>query len=285
MHELTWFPFSILATILFGVAMAFYKFPAAKAYSRSLTAFGALFVPAILSLIFFYSYLPLTTSGMLWLALLWGISFPIIMLLQMYALNHVDTNVLFPITSTTSLMITVLIGIFAFGERVTFIQGLGIALAIFTVFQFIYRRGKLQFKPLMFGVGSGIIFLSAFNKVLQKIVADNIDIHAFQIYQYIFATIVMFFIILIEHRKKWKLSLFFGALKIGVPIGIFSFFGGYSLYLALTKGLFSLIISIHSLYIFVTALTAYFLFHEKITIKKIFLIMLAVISIIFMRMG
>jgi len=285
MLTLSWFPFSILATLLFGVALVFYKYPSAKKYSRFSTAFWSLLVSAVLSLVFFFSYLPLTTNGMLWLAFLWGISFPIIMLLQMYALEHVDTNVLFPVTTTASLVVTVLVGIFAFSEYVTLLQGAGILLAVITVFLFLYKRGKSQFAPLVLGVGSAIIFVSAFNKVLQKIVADNFDIHAFQIYQYLFATFIALLVLFFVHKKDSKKELLSGGFKIGIPIGLFSFFGGYALFIALTKGPFPLITSIHSLYIFATAITAYFLFRESITTRKILLMVLAVVAVLLIRLG
>ncbi len=283
--QLSWFPFSIAATLLFGVAMAFYKFPSAKNHNRFVTTFWSLAIPAILALIFFHQYLSSSTFDMLWVALIWGVTFTCIVLLQMYALSHVDTSVLFPITTTSSLIITVLIGIFFFGEHISIIQTLGVILAIIAIFLFLYNGRKFQYSSLIVGVGSGIVFISAFNKVLQKIVSDKFDIHAFQIYQYLFASIFALLIYLIIHRRDWKTHIFSGGLKIGSLIGIFSFFGGYSFYIALTKGSFPLITAIHSLYILVTALTAYFLFQEKITTKKILLLLVAVLAVILIRVG
>ena len=283
--EFSWFPYSLAATVLFGVAMAFYKLPSAKNHNRFVATFWSLVIPTILAFLFFHSYLSLSTPTMMWTALLWGITFTCIVLLQMYALHHVDTNVLFPITGTASLIITVLIGIFFFGEHISFIQTLGVILAIVTIFLFLYKGGKLQYSQLLIGVGSGIVFISAFNKVLQKIVADKFDIHAFQIYQYLFAAIFSLLIYLILHRRDWKTRIFSGGLGIGSLIGVFSFFGGYSLYVALTKGPFSLITSIHSLYILVTALVAYFLFQEQLTVKKTFLLFFAIIAVVLIRIG
>lgn len=283
--ELTWFPFSIGATLLFGVAMAFYKLPSVKNHNRFVTTFWSLVIPAVLAFVFFYSYLPLSTPAMMWTALLWGVTFTCIVLLQMYALSHVDTNVLFPITTTASLIITVLVGIFFFREHITALQVFGIILAVATIFLFLYKGGKIQYSWLLIGVGSGIVFISAFNKVLQKIVADNFDIRAFQIYQYLFAALFAFVLYLITHRRDWKSHIFSDGFGIGSLIGVFNFFGGYSLYVALTKGPFPLITSVHSLYILVTALTAYFLFREQLTAKKIFLLLLAIVSVILIRIG
>ncbi|MDO8566086.1 MAG: DMT family transporter [Candidatus Moranbacteria bacterium] len=283
--EFSWFPFSLVATLFFGVAMAFYKLPSAKNHNRFVVTFWSMTIPTVLAFAFFHSYLFLSTGEMVGTALLWGVTFACIVLLQMYALHHIDTNVLFPITTTASLIITVLIGILFFGEHISSIQTLGVILAIVTILLFLYKGGKLQYSRLLIGVGSGIVFISAFNKVLQKIVADRFDIHAFQIYQYLFAAIFSLLVYLILHRRDWKTHIFSGGLGIGSLIGVFSFFGGYSLYLALTKGPFSLITSIHSLYILITALTAYFLFQEKLTLKKILLLFLAIVAVVLIRIG
>ena len=143
----------------------------------------------------------------------------------------------------------------------------------------------MQYSRLLIGVGSGIIFISAFNKVLQKVVAGKFDIHVFQIYQYLFAAIFALLIYLILHRRDWKTHIFSGGLGVGSLIGVFSFFGGYAFYIALTKGPFPLVTSVHSLYILITALTAYFLFKEQLTMKKIFLLLLAIAAVVLIRIG
>lgn len=285
MDGLSWFPFSIAATVIFGVAMALYKLPSTKNHDRFATTFWSLLVPALLSLLFFHSYLPLGTPAMMLTALLWGVTFTCIVLLQMYALKHVDTNALFPITTTASLIVTILIGIFAFHEFISPLQVGGVLLAITTIFLFVYKGSKLQYSSLVLSVGSGIILISAFNKVVQKIVADSFDIHVFQIYQYLFAAIFALIVYLFVHRRNWKQHIVSGSFGVGSLIGVLSFFGGLSLYIALTKGPFSLVTSIHSLYTLVTALTAYFLFKEQLTAKKIFLLLLAIVAVVLIRIG
>src|SRR3989344_3797112 len=229
--SLSWFPFSLAATLLFGFSLAFYKLPSARNHNRFVATFWSLAVHMVLAFVFFHSYLSFATPALLWTAFLWGITFTSIVLLQMYALSHVDTNVLFPITTTLSLIITVLVGVFFFREYTTLIQTLGIVLAVVTIFLFLYKKGgKLNYSWLLIGVGSGIALISAFQKVLQKIVADNFDIRAFQIYQYIFGALFAFLLYLVFHRRDWKNHIFSGGLGIGGLIGVFGFFGGYSLY-------------------------------------------------------
>lgn len=281
----TWFPFSLLATLCFGVGMALYKLPAARNHNRFVATLWSLVVPAALSLLFFSSYLPLTTPGMLVAALVWGSTFTGLVLLQMYALNHVDTNVLFPLTTTASLIITVLVGVFWFQEPVSVLQTVGVILAVFTIFLFVYKGGVPQYSRLVVAVGGGIVLISAFNKILQKVVAGEFDIHAFQVYQYSFGALVALGVYLALHRHDWRRHIFSGGLGIGSAIGVFSFFGGYALYSALVRGPFPLITSIHSLYILITALTAFILFREQLTAKKIVLLLLAIISVILIRVG
>ena len=285
MENLSWFPFSILATTLLGVTMAFYKLPSAQNHSKSATAFWAFFTSAILSLLFFFSYIPLTSKKMIIIALLWGGGYALLVLLQMYALNHIDTNALFPVTASGGLVATAGIGVFIFNEYLTLPQVFGIFLAVITIFLFMYKGKKIQYTPLIILVGTGIIFISTFNKTLHKVAADGFDIHSFQIYQYAFAALAALLLSFVFHRRDLKKHIFSKSMKAGALIGVFAFGGGYAWLIALTKGPFPLVASVHSLYIFITAITGYFLFKEQISKRKALLLILAIISILFIRLG
>jgi glucose uptake protein GlcU len=283
----SWFPISLLATLLLGVAMAFYKLPSAKNISRFSTGFWLVFTDFILAMILFFPYLNLTNTYTVLAGLAWGVGFTSLMLLQMFVLQHVETNVLFPLISPASLTMSILVGLLFFQENISFIQGLGIILVIGVVFSYLYKKGKLVVSSIVLSAGGGILFFSVFNKVLLKLVADNVDIRTFQIFQYLFATIVAFIALIIYHRKDkdWLGHIFGNGMKIGFLIGLISFFGGYALLTALTKGPFTLVISIHSLYIFVTAVTGYVLFKEQLTRRKTLLILVSIIAILLIRLG
>lgn len=283
--SISWFWFSISATIFFGISMVFYKTPSFNGHSRSATSFWSFFVPFLLSLIFFFKYLPNTSSGMLILALLWGFSFACLVSFQMYALSHVDTNVLFPINTTASLVFSVLLGLLIFGGSLSILQVIGILLVILIVFCFVYKKGKFQYSPLVLKLFSAMLVFGVFNKLLQKFVADSFDIHAYLIYQYMFAVIFSLIIFFFLEKGDWKKLFTIASAKNGFLIGIFSFLGGYALLIALAKGPFALITSIHSLYIIITAILASFLFKEKLTLLKIILILLAILAIILIKIG
>jgi len=240
----------------------------------------------ILSLFFFSNYLSQGDGKILAWAALWGASFAGLSLLQMYALHHVDTSTLFPITSTLSLIITILIGFLFFAHNVALLQIVGILFAIVSVFLFLYKKGRLEYSRHILTVGLTIVFLSAFNKVIQKIVVDGFDIRAFQIYQYLFAMLFSLIVYFIS-QKSIKINQLFERrqMTLGALIGILGFFGAYALLIALTKGPFALVFSIQSTYIFVVAIAGYFLFQEKLSKRKIAALIVAVLSILLIRLG
>jgi len=281
----SWFVFSILATLSFGIGMALYKVPSFKKQSRYVTAFWAMIIPLVLSIIFFNSFLYLSSWEMVLAAGIWGIAFSLLVMFQMYALKYVDTNALFPITSTISLVVTLVVGFLIFNELISLVQFLGILIVLVIVYVYLYKKDKLQYSNTILFTGLGIIAFSAFNKLLHKFVATSFDIHAYQIYQYLFAAIFSFLILAWVHRKNIKKAFSKKSFFAGGLIGIFSFLGGYSWLIALTKGSFVLVTSIHSLYILITALTGFFLFKEKLNKKIILLIIGAILALLLMKLG
>ena len=283
MPAFSWLPFTAASVILIGVSMAFYKLPAVRKLHSTSVAFWALIAPAIFSFFSFAVFLPQTNLRMLLLAFLWGSSFAAISALQMAALLHTDATALFPVTATLSVAATVTLGIVFLGEHITVWQTIGTAIILFSVFSFLYRR-KLPFsKPAaLFAVG--IIALSPFNKVVQKIAADSVDIQAFQIWQYTFGALFLTAILLLRERNLFFSRLREGA-KSGILIGIFSFLGGYAFLLALERGPISLISPVFSLYTFVTAAIAFVFFRERLTFPRVLLLFIAAGAVFLLRIG
>jgi drug/metabolite transporter (DMT)-like permease len=172
-----------------------------------------------------------------------------------------------------------------FKDHLSWLQIIGMLLVITVVYLFSYKGKKLQYSNEILVIGLGIIFLSAFGKIIQKFATNNVDIHALQIYQYLSAALFSLILYSFIHRKEFKKHLFSHSFTSGLMIAVPSFLGGYMWLLALTKGPFSLAASIHSLYIIITAIVAYFAFKEKLTWEKMFLISLAVLAMILIRIG
>lgn len=281
----SWFFFSVTATILFGIGSALFKLPSVKNQDRLATMLWVFVTQTALALLFFLrptTHFTLETIGT---GALWGTTFGILTILQMYALAHVDTNTVFPVTTTGSLIVTIAAGILLFHESPSAVQWLGIFLAIFTIFLFLTKGKRLQYNKYILFIGCTIMVVSAFNKLVQKFATNHFDIGAYQIAQYAAGVIFITVLYLVTHRKNWRIHLSAEALKIGSGIGVLTFLGGYSIIIALTKGPFPLITAIHSTYTLVTAVIAAFLFKEKLTAKKLILIGLAILAVIIIRLG
>src|SRR3989338_1828979 len=100
---MNWLPYSIAATILLGISMSLYKMPSFRGYSSYLStfwtnAFSALFV--VLALLFFNQSQLHGFYTISWYAIGWGGFFAINMVLQKILLHKVETNSLYPVTSS-----------------------------------------------------------------------------------------------------------------------------------------------------------------------------------------
>lgn len=286
METLGWFPFSVASFVLLGTTIALYKIPTVKNQSKTATSFWMLFFSAILALIFFRGYLLLSTLNLILVGAVWGFGFAAISSLQMHALKHVEINTLFPATATLSLVLSVIIGVFFFQDTISLTQIIGVLIAAVSIYFFLYKGKHNKYSSSVLILGGAILFFSVFNKFVQKIAANNFDIHVFQIYQYIFAAIfALIFFTLLNHKSGWLRKLSLGPIKSGLTISIPSFFGGWAILLAFSKGPFSLVTSVHAMYIFVAALAGYLFFSEKLNARKLLSLALAVLAISLIKLG
>ncbi|HAE36851.1 MAG: hypothetical protein UR85_C0003G0024 [Candidatus Nomurabacteria bacterium GW2011_GWF2_35_66] len=287
MQNLSWFPFSIIAVICFGFSMAFYKFPAAKNQSRYSVSFWQLFISFLLSLVVFYKYIPATNLTTIIYGSLWGFSFLCLSVLQMKALKEIDTNMLYPVTTSLSLVISVMFGVLFFRDAISWLQIIGIILVIMVVYLFSYKGKSLQYSNKILIIGLGVISLSTFGKIIQKFATgvSSVNINTLQVYQYLSAAIFSLLLYLYINRNKANKKPHIGSIISGAMIAIPSFLGGFMWLIALKRGPFSLVSSVHSLYILVVAVIAYFMFKEKLTFKKIILILIAILAMILIKVG
>ncbi len=282
---MSWLGWSLLMTTCFGLSLAGYQLPGANRESRAVTTFWAMVIQAVLALLIFHNFLGDPPTSLLVTGAIWGLTFPAIMLLQMYAVTHVETTVVFPLTTTTSLVGTILIGLAVFSDQITLVQALGILLTVVTVFGFLWNGGQLRLTPAVIGTGLGIAGLSAFNKLLQKSAATEFNVFQFQAYQYLFAVGVMALVVLGLHRRELTTVFTWRVGRYGLVIGLTGFLGGFALYQALTSGPFPLVTAIQSLYILVIAFVSWLVFREPIPATRRWLIGLAVLAVVLMRLG
>ncbi len=280
-----WFWLSILDVVILGVYMALLKVPSHKGLSRHAMLIWSFAIPAFLSLIAFFSYFPETDAKLLLLSFIWAFTFSSATAIQMYALQYIDTSALYPITTTSSLVLAVLVGLALFHTPISPLQWLGVLLVIATVFLFLYKKGKLQYTPHLLILALATLILSAANKIIVKFISTSYSVEAFQLYSYAIGLILVVVFHRLFHKRKASLSEMSATARWGIFLGLLSFAGGYMYYLAIDKGPFALVIPIHSLYILVTTCVAAYLFKEKISAKRLFLILLAILAIVLIRLG
>jgi drug/metabolite transporter (DMT)-like permease len=285
MQNLTWFPFSVVALVCFGFSMAFYKLPSTKNQNRYAVSFWQLFISFLISLIVFYKFIPLTNINTVIYGSLWGLAFLCLSLLQMKELKEVDTNMLYPITSSLSLVGSVLFGVIFFKDGISVLQIIGIILVLVVVYLFSYKGKKMQYSNQIIVIGLGILFLSVFSKIIQKFAVNSVNINSLQIFQYFSAALFSIILYFMMHRKEFNKHIFSNSILSGLMIAVPSFIGGAMYLIALKRGPFSLVTSIHSLYIVVVAIVAYFIFKEKLTWYKFILIIIAILAMILIKIG
>lgn len=284
MTDLSWFPWSIGATITLGVMAALFKLPSHRGESAQGATFWSIFTMLLLSLLFFHNSIGTTTWVALFWSAVWGINYAILSATQMYALKHVDTNSLYPVTSTSALVLSVSWGLIFFSSQLSWVQLAGIILTIATIYLFLYKGKHVQYSPGILRVGASIIAFSTLGKLAQKIAVGYISTELFQIYTALFGAVFLL-IVLFFFDKTNLISNLRGSWRSGVLIGIPAFLGGYLFLGALVRGPFAPITAIHSFYTIITALVAWIFFGEQLTKRKVFLIFLAIVAVLLIRLG
>ncbi|MEI6400181.1 MAG: EamA family transporter [bacterium] len=264
--------------------------PSFKGYSSFLSTFwtnlfSALFV---LSALFLFNKNDLLNgiSTVSWYAIIWGGFFAINMVLQKILLQNIETNSLYPVTSSIGSIVTVLIGITVLSEHISIVQTLGISIILISVFLYTRKSGSFPLDQRTILLSLGIIASSTASKYIQKMGADHDSVTHFMIWQYLGAALLGLCIAYIFEKGKFKevtqLSKYW---KGSVLIGFFSVLGGYAIFKALSFGPLSGVYAIHPAYTFVAGIFGFIFFKEKLTKKKMILAFLSVVGIILLKIG
>jgi len=270
--------FAVISTVLFGIQSFLYDTGAKKNFNVFELTFYFSITAAFLSLIIFlFNQSRISIKLILLFGVLYGVFFFIKTVLQMKALKFIPINVVFPITSS-SLVILVLIGIFFLKEGLTSLRIIGISLAIFVILSFyLDKKSNIKNKNYKLGVLIAIIamFFSAASALTNKLAAININRELFIFTAYI---ICAFISVIFFKNKRNKLSI--KSAKLGILIGIINFLGFYSLLYAYSLGPLSIIAPIVAMYILVASILGYLIYKEELTLRKTILISLAIFAII-----
>ena len=288
MSHLSWFTLSIIATLCFGIGGALQRFPAAHGHNRFVASFWSVFLAFVLCVIFFFHSLATTTWQLLAISALWGLFFATTRFTYYEIFRTSETNAIVPLTSVIQLVLSVATGFILFDDSVSVWQIVGIVSALGCTLLFFSRHSGIRYTTMITWL-IGLVTISSLGyKIVQKYGVDSFHPNAFLTYQFGFTALFLFVVFGVVHwhdRRIWHQQLFEGGAKSGSAMSLFSFVGGYAYNIALTKGPFSLVSTIYSLYIVVTVVLGYLVLKETLTWRKVALLILALVSVVFLRLG
>lgn len=283
---LDWFLLSITATVFFGIQSFLFKVSVKKRYNESRLILYFTFVSGILS------FIPLILAGieestlilMSVLAFIVGLFYFIKSKLQLKALHHIPTNIVFTISSSKT-MLVVLFGILFFGETLTILQLFLIGLILIILISYHSDKTEKKKKPdYKKGVLTAIIAMifSALVVMTDKTAALNNGKELYVMSSYFFT--VLFAIISLKFQEKKPLFKK-KELKLGIIMGIISIVAFYLYFFALTTGPVAIISPIISLYVLLTALLGYVIYKEELTKKRILLMITSLVAVVLLKLN
>lgn len=284
---MSWLTYSALATIFLGFSMVFYKLPSYKNYS----SFVSTIITNGLSTIIVIAVLCVTGKSstvhhISWYGLAWGATFSVSMVLFKKLLNGRDAGVIFPTVSAVGNAVTIVVGLIFLSETVSLIQTLGILIILLSIYFFQKKEGKITFNTEALWFSLGIIVFSTTQKFIQKLGAAHGSVEQFMAYQYLGAALFGFILTLLFDRKNLpELLSPKKYLKGAILISVFSVAAGYVILKALTLAPLSKVYAVQPIYTLVTAMLGVWLFKEKVTVRKIILVLVSILGVVLLRIG
>ena len=288
---MTWFTYTLLSLSFFGIAYTLFKLPAMQNQNRFASTFWVnTFITLIIvvSALFFSPHsFEVINAKVMFLGLLWGMFFSLNMFFQMSALKKMGASTLFPIASSLSSILVVLIGFLFLSESISLSKILGIIVVLLSVYFFTRKNKEIILDSELIGYFSGILITSILVKYFQKVVIDFVqDPVTTVMVEYLGAGIFALIFGYIFYKNTFTKSLksrneIRGGLIISVPLLL----GGFFIIQALKIGELSQIFSVHPAYVVVVALLASLFFKEKITWKKILIIFVIIVGVILIKTG
>lgn len=282
-----WIFYSLVASLSVGLSMALYKMPSFKGYSSLHSTFWTNVFTLLFAVVAFFSF---SNTGTLfvvsWYGLLWGVLFALTMAQQKVLLKRMETSTLLPVTSALGNVLTVIMGIVLFSDKVSLMQYAAFALILFVAFLYSRKRGGLILDAHSISLGLGIIVAGTLTKVVQKVATTHDTFFHFALYQYLGASLCALVLVYIFERTT--ISQLFQIQKTWRVAMLNSFFiiiAGFAFFTALSTGPLSGVFVIGTSSLVVSTALGVILYKEKLSTYKICLMILTMIGIIMIKLG
>jgi len=281
-----WFIHALVGVVATGGMMALFKVPTSKGHNKYFYSFLGFLVATLTSLFAFFDSIHLDYYAMMF-SFAWGSGYAILVMLQMELLRKLDTNALFPITSISSHVLVVIIGVSFFHDKISMLQFFGIILTFLVIglYNKVHKHITLQNGLLPMVVG--IILISTSTKFIQKFGSITTEIQNFIFWQLFFSMLASIVILLITHFKTpgQRIEVSRKVVLWAVALGVLNFIGTAEITKALSIGPFSLVFTINSFYTIITSLVAWKLFGEELTKRKAAFVLVAIFTVILIGLG
>ncbi len=277
---LDWFWLAVIGSLLFGYQLVLYKIVAKKNVDK----FAVLFVLNTVGAIFTYIYMlikgiPVDFTGVLWLGILIGIFFISRTAAMIEGLKVMPVNLFMPITSL-HLIGVVAVSIIFLGEQLNAFKWIGLLLALIAVLLFnSERNSKVGITNFKKGITLAIFFIiiAIAAGFTNRAGAISKNLESFMLCAWIMSAIVG------GVCTYFSKGLSFQAIKHGAWIAVSNFIAYFAVLMAMAKGPMSEIYIIGNLKLLVAVLLSWLWCKERLTLKRIILVLLSIIAVILLR--
>jgi drug/metabolite transporter (DMT)-like permease len=286
----SWYGYTIIALLSFGVQRFLYKVSAARKCNTAWTTFAFM---GTVALIGFLSFIAMKETVpdvlfLLFISLINSASFLAGTMATIEALKHISTSIVYPVIRLNT-GIVVIFSILYFKDSLSVYQIAGIIIAI-SVIVILTRYGnngayeKIHERNIK--AGFVLIFTALFSGAIAAISSKFAALHTGPL-GFIAVSYTMSTLFSLGLRKrlqgKQENPSNRDALIIGFCMGLVNFVGFYCLLRALSGGPLSIIISITGMYFVIAIIFSTWIYKEQLTILRVAGIVLTVISITLMR--
>lgn len=283
----SWYYFSIIALICFGLQRFLYKVSAEWKCDTAITTITFMITVSLLGFIFFFLsperfehfvYLFITSC-------INGTAFVISTVSIIEALKYLSGNVVYPLTRLGT-VIVVIFSILYFRDEPSFSQyaGLMIGISVIIVYSWYNDDATTDTGTSRRGIVLAIIALisGAIAAISSKFAAVHVGTYAFITLSYLMGLLLAYPLGKIIKKERGG-DDFKRSLLIGIIIGMVNFSGFLFLMKALSKGPLSLIVSVTGMHFVIAIVLSALIFNERVTMRKAAAIAMTVVSVILMR--
>ncbi|MFH1822815.1 MAG: EamA family transporter [Patescibacteria group bacterium] len=284
---MSWFTFSILSLICYGVQNFLFKMSAERKYNTAWITFSFMGTVAITSSIFFLFFEKqiFNYKVLLLLGLLNSAAFLASTIFKIEGLKYIDTSILYPITRLKAAPV-IFFSLILFKDQLSLNQFIGLIVSIIIMVLLTSNNNKEKVEKNKYKKGILLALLALFFGVIgsftSKFGAISTGIFSFMAVSYFFNSAFSLLLIKKLEKKDENLNTK-GAVTTGLIIGVINFLAFYLFLKALAIGPLSIISSMVGLSFLITIILSVFIYKEKITSRRIMGIILAAAAVILMR--